>query len=175
MMRMIRTVTKATALVALACAALFLFTEEAAAQTRAALVKNVDEPGRQPYQSMVEFNTSIPDCPINSFCIVGFPVVPAGKRLIVQHVTVLIAVASGGQPNYLAFGDSFSTNTGNVAIVQPNFTQGSSVLGSFFWFLDRDVHVYYEAGGTPKLKVGASANFAFVGNASLHGYLIDAN
>ena len=104
----------------------------------------------------------------------SFNPVPAGKRLIVEHVTVFIGVASGGQPNYLTFGDSSVTNSGNVAIVKPDFSISNNVGGFNFWALDRDALVYYEAGATPKLKIGATANFGFVGNASLHGYLIDA-
>jgi len=39
---------------------------------------------------------------------------------------------------------------------------------------NKAVRVYYEAGTTPKLKIISSGTVAFVGNASVHGYLIDA-
>jgi hypothetical protein len=148
---------------------------EALAQVRPAYVKNVDEPGRVPYQQMVEFSIAAPTCPVTSFCIVSFNAVPAGKRLVVEHLSMLIGVAGGGQPNLLAFGDQFSTNTGNVAIVPPRFTPGVPVSGVVFWSLNEPVRVYYEAGQVPKVKVNASTNFGFVANASLHGYLIDAS
>ena len=33
----------------------------------------------------------------------------------------------------------------------------------------------WEAGATPRIKIGTSAAVGFVGNVSIHGYLIDAN
>jgi hypothetical protein len=131
------------------------------AQTRAALVKNVDEAGRMPYQQMLNFNTLPPDCPLTKFCVVSFAAVPAGKRLVVQA-------------NFWALGDSTTINVGNVAILQPDFSPSTSFLDGRFWAADRKVRVYYEAGQTPKLKISASGVFSLVGNASLHGYLIDA-
>jgi hypothetical protein len=52
------------------------------AQVRAALVQNVDDPGRIPYQGVRAcFFQS------NNFCTVNFPPVPAGKRLVITHVS----------------------------------------------------------------------------------------
>jgi hypothetical protein len=144
----------------------------AIAQTRSALVKNVDEPGRVPYQHAVDFQGS--ECTTPSFCIVEFPVVPAGKRLVVENITIYVSVAGGGVPNLLAFGDFYVTNQGNRYVIAPIFTPSVSILGSTFHALDRAVRVYYEPGETPKVKIGASGSFSFTCNMSLHGYLIDA-
>ncbi|HEY2381327.1 MAG TPA: hypothetical protein VGK48_09120 [Terriglobia bacterium] len=144
------------------------------AQIRPTYTKNVDEAGRLPYQHEVDVSPGSSACPSSSFCFVDFPAVPAGKRLVVQHITALVGVASGGQPNLFAFGDDFTTNTGNIAIIQPTFTQGPTILGANFWSLDKDITVYYEPGTAPRLKISASAGMAFVSNFTLHGYLIDA-
>jgi hypothetical protein len=56
------------------------------AQMHVALMRNVDEPGLNPYQ--VGFITACP----NGACDLEFPQVPAGKRLVVKYVSV----ASGG-------------------------------------------------------------------------------
>jgi hypothetical protein len=144
----------------------------ALAQTRAALVKNVDEPGRAPYQHTVDFSPG--ECTTPSFCIVEFPAVPAGKRLVVENITVYAAVAEGGAPTLLAFGDLFVTNQGNRYVLAPAFTQSMTAFGSTFHALDRAVRVYYEPGEIPKVKIGASASFVIISNMSLHGYLIDA-
>jgi hypothetical protein len=144
------------------------------AQTRAALVKNVDEPGRTPYQAAVEFNPGT-GCASSSCNFISFPVVPAGKRLVVEQVTILAAVATTGQPTVLAFGhSSFSVNASNRAIVTGWVNTGFSSGGANFWAVDRPVRVFFEAGETPQIKMYASASFSFVGNATLHGYLIDA-
>jgi hypothetical protein len=149
--------------------------DKAMAQTRPAYTKNVDEPGRIPYQYAVDFQSGTSACVTNSFCIVPFPAVPAGKRLVVEHLTVFAAVSGGGIPNLLAFGDNFVTNQNNVFIIPPTFTPSVTSLGATFYALERPVRVYYEPGTTPKVKIGASANFAFTCNMTLHGYLIDAS
>jgi hypothetical protein len=151
-----------------------LLSEQAIAQIRAALVKNVDEPGRAPYQQMVEFNQVAgfgANCPVSTVCIVSFAPVPAGKRLLVEHVTLLI---NGFQPTFVSFGDGNLLNVQNVAIVKPDFAQGPSNTGGQSWLMDRVIRVYFEAGATPKLKVGTTAFSNHSSNASLHGYLIDA-
>lgn len=145
----------------------------AQAQTRAALVKNVDEPGRAPYQSVIEFNAGT-GC-LGSQCnIVSFAPVPAGKRLVVDHVSALVGVVSGGQPTVTAFSNSNCINCSNRALVTGWVNTGLAISGSVFWELDRATTVYFEAGEVPQLKMLASASFAFVGNASLVGHLIDA-
>jgi hypothetical protein len=145
---------------------------EAFAQIRPAYTKNVDEPGRLPYQNIVNFDSG--SCISTSFCIVSFPAVPAGKRLVVEEITVLAGVASGGSPNLVAFGDDFATNVGNIYIVKNDFSVGPTIIGNTFFSMDRPVHVFYEPGATPKVKISVSTAFAFVCNMSLHGYLIDA-
>jgi len=154
----------------LAALAVILIAGMAAAQVRPAYVKNVDEPGRVPYQQMVGFSAYTCD---PAHCIISFNAVPAGKRLVVEHVTMLVGI-NDGRPRLLAFGDNAVITRDNIAIVGGGFTE---VPGSHpFFSMDRAVKVYYETGAIPKLK------FFFLGslgdslyNASLHGYLIDAN
>ena len=143
----------------------------ALAQVRPAFVKNVDEPGRLQYQQMKEFNPCS-----NRNCQIAFDAVPAGKRLVVERLTMLLGVVDTGAPNFVAFGTGFVNNNGNRAIVEPVFVRAGTPFSSVqFWALDRQVRVYYGPGELPEVKVFASANFGFVGNMSLHGYLIDAS
>lgn len=59
------------------------------AQVRAALVQDVDQPARQPFQASVSIN-------VNNFVFTNVPI-PAGKRLIVEYVTIAgTAAGSGG-------------------------------------------------------------------------------
>jgi hypothetical protein len=51
------------------------------AQIRAALVQNMDEPGRRPYQVTVTLNPAVD-------FKADFPAVPAGQRLVVQQIMV---------------------------------------------------------------------------------------
>ncbi len=142
------------------------------AQIRAALVKNVDQPGRTPYQQSVEFDPASGS--FTRFYLVTFPAVPAGKRLVVEHVSAMIGVTAGGQPDFLAFGDFYTLNTNNIALVNPVWTSKSTAVGPY-WMADRDVLVYYEPGVTPKIKIGSSTDFSHANSIlNVHGYLIDS-
>lgn len=168
----LRAVARVSLCALLACFAVALPAGNTAlAQVRPAYVKNVDEPGRSPYQQMREFNPCA-----NQSCLIAFDPVPAGKRLVVERLTMLLGVATTGQPNFVAFGSGAVSNGGNRAIVEPVFVRAlAPILSVQFWALDREVRVYYGPGETPEVKVFASANFGFVSNMSLHGYLIDAS
>lgn len=157
----------------LAALAVLLIAGTATAQVRPAYIKNVDEPGRLPYQQMVSFSEGAPDTCNPLLCVISFNAVPAGKRLVVEHVTML-AYIRDGQPHFLAFGDTTVTNANNIAIVGGGFTDTGH--SSRYFSLDRAVKVYYEAGAIPKLKLLYSGVLGSTrSNASLHGYLIDAN
>jgi len=55
------------------------------AQIKAALVENIDEPGRNPYSSTVAVNPG--KCGVSSTgCVLFFVAVPAGKRLVVTNI-----------------------------------------------------------------------------------------
>ena len=54
------------------------------AQVRAALVKNVDEHGRVPYQQ----STGCSPSPSN--CEALFPAVPSNRRLVIEYVSALV-------------------------------------------------------------------------------------
>lgn len=151
-----------------------LVTGIATAQTRAALTKNVDEPGRIPYQNVYNFSGSDTACS-GSVCSLPFPAVPAGKRLVVESVSILLASAGTAPPMLLAFGDGTTFNTGNIALVNATWTDtNNTILGSHFWVMDKLVRVYYEPGTTPKVKLIAGGNVTLPSNASVIGYLIDA-
>jgi hypothetical protein len=74
------------------------------AQAKAALVQDIDQPARQPFQATVSVNS-------NNF--VFTPVsIPSGKRLVVEYVAMSGAAASAGGP------------------IQPVILLNSSVTGS---------------------------------------------
>src|SRR5258706_15121720 len=51
---------------------------------RAAVVKNIDEPGRSPFQQEAFFSGS---CPNITACSVNYAPVPANKRLVITNVS----------------------------------------------------------------------------------------
>ena len=80
------TVRSAALALVLACCATL-----ASAQPKPALVQDRDEPGRNPYQQTLQMNQNSTHCgPLVSLCSFSFDTVPAGKRLVVTHVSVIL-------------------------------------------------------------------------------------
>lgn len=156
-------------------AVLSLVAPEALAQVRAALVKNVDEPGRTPYEVYVEF--SVFRCSFNCTNFTDFdpvflfdaPAVPAGKRLIVEHV-------SGRLPNTGTEGVSVALQSQRIIALQhakwayfgPFFNQFS--MAGF----DADADLTYGPGEQPHFNVVLPAGNTITAFVSISGYLIDA-
>lgn len=126
---------------------------------RAALVKNVDEPGRVPYQS---WSDSL-QCGAGGCALSGFPAVPAGKRLVITYVN---GVFLGPAPVSTFHADLVSSIgvTGGVAFL-PAATETDT-----FHAVNTVTHVYMEEGLTPFLILGPGFMSA---SASITGYLVD--
>jgi hypothetical protein len=139
-------------------------------QNTSLLTKNLDEKGRVPYQAAVLVITSA--CSTNGilyFCDQTLPTVPTGKRLVLEHVSMFVALASG-VPDMVRFLDPFTHGT--RAYVQPTFTTRSIAASHFL--LDRPVHVYYEPDQTPIMRIQTTGQPVSI-ELTAQGYLIDAN
>jgi hypothetical protein len=113
---------------------------------RAALVRNQDEPGRNPYSQNAA-------C-FGSGCNLTFSPVPAGERLVVTFVNAAIS-GSGGAPLLLGGhgqdGRYFATANSSQAIV------------------NTPVVAYYDAGETPILTCSCSSLLI---ESTLSGYYV---
>jgi hypothetical protein len=132
-----------------------------------ALVKNVDEPGRNPYQQGMLFNQSTQVC-TNFVCTLWFNPVPAGYRLVVTHVSVRYRLADNSIEAYTTLGSD-----GNMAsdIVLP----APSFIGNNYYVVSSPVTFYVESGSSPTLflsgnRVDASGSYS--AQASIVGYLV---
>ncbi len=132
------------------------------AQVRAALVKNIDERGRNPYiQNVTCYSASA------NTCTVFLPAVPAGMRLVVEHLNV-----SMDTPTALISVDI----SGNGTIMFPFMQKMSSdSAGNSIYVANQPFLSYYEAGQTPEVSMFAAAGgFTFVsGNVTFTGYLVN--
>jgi len=132
------------------------------AQVRAAAVKNIDEKGRVPYQ-----NTELGTCQsgTNTFCNVTFPAFPAGKRLVIEHVSALVNVFSAGVSAERAV---LTTNSpGNYMSLQAD-AYGAT--------LNQQVLLYEDAGFTPPIltvHLKGVSNGSDAVLATISGYLVD--
>ena len=79
-----RLLTFAGALALLAVMGKF-YAQPLMAQVRAALVKNIDEPGRNPYTAFLPCYSSS-----TNSCTAFFPAVPANMELVVQHISMSV-------------------------------------------------------------------------------------
>ena len=113
---------------------------------RAALVRNQDEPGRNPYSQNA-------GC-FGSGCSLTFPAVPAGERLVVTFVDAAIE-GGGGSPLLLSGhgqdGRYLATTDNTVSVVSS------------------PIVAYYDAGETPMLTCFCSNT---VLTSTLSGYFV---
>jgi hypothetical protein len=166
-----RLLTVAGALVLLAVFGKF-FARPLLAQVRAALVLNVDDPGRVAYQSVLEGNTGTNCFGNGGGCRFQFPVVPSGHRLVIQHVSAEIVANANGVPASVGVGP---VTDGINALVFYATVQS----GSFIQF-DQPVLVYVDAGQIPQVLIipinGVDAGSPNIGQiATLFGYMLDCS
>lgn len=131
---------------------------------KAALVQEVNVPAKSPYQHNLLFNGTAANCPNNFFCAVGFPPVPAGKRLVVTHVSAQYSLNSGAVEAAVSIG----TSIGNTLDLPAPVNTGASR-----YITSSPVTYYFEAGETPTVFViGSSVITGLTNHASVIGYLV---
>ena len=127
MTTMFRSLHTLPAALAMAAAALTLGAPPVLAQSRAALVQSVDEPGRSPYQETLSDLT----CRGTTVCSFNFSVVPAGKRLVVTHIAGYVDTGIGTLPNGFfqsSFGGSQYATLPFTGVRGPNSATGRAHL-----------------------------------------------
>ena len=142
----------------------------AAAQTRAALVQSVDEPGRNPYQETLSDLT----CRGSTVCSFNFAPVPVGKRLVLTHISGYVDTAAGTLPNGFiqsSFGGSAYATLAFTGVRGPNSALGIRI------FINHSVQAYFGPGEslTGRYHVNGSGD-AMSGGAllMLSGYYVNA-
>ncbi len=126
--------------VALALAAGALCAPAVLAQTRAAFVQSVDEPGRNPFQE-TQSNTT---CRTTTVCGFSFStVVPAGKRLVLTNISGYVDTAAGTLPN--GFVSSSFGGSGYATLAFTGVRGPTSALGTRI-FINHSVQAYFGPG-----------------------------
>jgi hypothetical protein len=122
-------------------------------QMRFSLVRSVDEPGLNPYQEEVIAGcTSVP-------CQIQFPAVPAGKRLVVKHVSINAAVSLA----LVARLGSSDPDAASVALAGAESSGGTGEV-----VLSQLVHYVVPSGLNPVIQSNAGDKV----RATVVGYLI---
>jgi hypothetical protein len=100
--------------------------------TGPALTSRIDEPGRIPYQATVR-----PNCAGGANCFFNFATIPAGHRLVIQHVSGILSF-NAPVPGFLGFISTGGGATNTVGLA-PGFA--STPFAAF----DQAVQVYIDA------------------------------
>ncbi len=140
------------------------------AQPRGPASREPDAPARQPWMQTVQFGQDTVSCgsALNA-CMGRFDVVPAGKRLIVTHVSIGIKVAD--PTNLQAFTGPDGATPPFTHLVP--MSQGSDEWftggGSIWYFVEAGLRPYVYVASAPVGGIGGSGVATF----SLSGYFVD--
>jgi hypothetical protein len=160
-----------------------LSSNEAIAQVRPALVKNVDEPGRIPWETRSQFLPNAGGCYGSSDCynysegpsFARFDLrpVPTGKRWVVQSVTGVL-VNGNGRTNNIELGSprGFLLFDGTKWAFGGPFSAGTSFNSAIF---SANLYATFGPGETPFVNVVATPSLSGYSVIVFNGYLIDAN
>lgn len=131
------------------------------AQVRAALVQDRDAVGRNLYQAVLSCNNT------NNPCVITFPAVPAGKRLIITQVSAIARMAEATSMV------SIQLRGGSVFQFVPVVATPNNFGGEFEYVANGTVLAGYEATETPNIDAFAATSNPFTVLASISGYMID--
>jgi hypothetical protein len=124
---------------------------------KAALIKNIDEPGRSPYYSSG-------NCASAGGCIITLAAVPANKRLVVQFVSFDVQSGNAVTDNAIALlGDGAN----NYAWIAP------TRIDDLNWAGAQPVTAFISAGAQPKLSIVLNGSTNVQAFGIVTGYLVD--
>jgi hypothetical protein len=136
-----------------------------------AIVSDMNDPGRIPYQSSI-YGTTQSNCGVGNECFFIFPTVPAGHRLVIQHVSGFIQATPGAVPALVGLPLSNNQDTTSFLVT------GQSTVDAGLVAFDQPVLVYVDEGLSPRVAVelaSAPAGTNAVQSAFLSGYLLDCS
>ena len=180
--RLVRFLLAGAGVLGVLAALLALTRTETFAQVRAALTKNVDEPGRTPWETRSQFLPNAGGCygtsdcynycEGTSFALFDLRPVPAGKRWVVQSATGVL-VNGTGRTNNIELGSprGFLLFDGTKWAFAGPFNPGVSFGSAIF---STNLFATFGPGETPFVKVTATPSLSGYSVIVFSGYLIDA-
>jgi hypothetical protein len=137
-----------------------------------AITSNMDDPGRIAYQAQI-IGTTTANC-FPGGCAFTFAPVPAGHRLVIQHVSMFILANANSVPARVLVQAGIGVTAAAEFLVTNQDTRSSLHEIQF----DQSVLLYVDAGVSPFVTIGASIDTTDVDNgqiATLFGYMLDCN
>ena len=139
--------TMTRSLPAAVCAALLLLTSGAFAQ-KAALVQEINDGARVPYQQSLFAS----NCNFAGDCAVVFPAVPSGHRVVVENISCFASLVAGALVGPFTLG---SQTFRNARVFVPAVAMGNSSYAA-----NASTLLYYEAGEQPRVDTYSSAAYS---------------
>ena len=131
---------------------------------RPAAVRNLDEPGRNPYMDFLVLSCSGGD---TSSCDVVFHPVPDGKRLVLEQVNVSIDRPAGAVDGVKRI--AVLRPAESIIVLPTSPSPDPNLL-----IVNQRVLTYYESGQTPMLQISLRDDVdAALVTASLSGHFVD--
>jgi hypothetical protein len=158
--------TFAGALALLAVLGKFYAVPAIAQAVRAAVVKNIDEKGRIPYQAQI-------NCTGYSVCNVGLSPVPAHSRLVVEHIGLQAVVDTGSQVMFTALGAESGVFNQLSSYDMLLATFQGEAFGYDTYIVSGPALTYFEAGQTPGVIFELSLGITTRITGQISGYLVD--
>lgn len=133
------------------------------------LVRSVDSGSAEPVEASVAF----PSGRGTSVIAGSLYTVPAGKRLVVEHVSAVCSVRTGTRLEYASIGTLPAGNGGPALYLIPVLT-GPSSLGGDSFVISQAVKFYVSAGEQLYVAAYETTVTDGVGTFSFTGYLVNA-
>jgi len=148
------------------------------AQVRPAAVKNVDEPGRVPFQAYLT-GLKGNGCGTN-FCTLNLPAIPTGKRLVITNFAGNAALQSGstvGDITLIVFNSVSNSTVFSFEVpVNSSYYHTDVIAGSITRFaFNEKTLLFVDAGQTGTIFYYTSGSLAdsFTQGFIITGYLVD--
>lgn len=145
--------------------------EPVEAQMKPVLTRDVDAPGRHPYQTII--SVFVPDF-LNSVDTHAGAAIPANKTLVIEFVSVSVIVPTGEKPLFTVGG---TVAGGSIPFRIPLTFAGPAFAGKDEYRATQLVRIYSDGDGVSGPDVACGHNILGVGFAecdgSISGYLID--
>jgi len=144
------------------------------AQVRAALVQNIDEPGRAPFSAFVKCPGASCDSLGDQDKFIKLQPVVSAKRLVITNVTGRVLVDTPGVLEPIILTPVFDNTVGTLVHIPTLLQSGVFFGGENIIGVNASVLAFYDQGATPAVEISATTAIRTV-FLNLSGYLVDCN
>lgn len=141
------------------------------AQTRPALVRDADNPALQPFRALINVNLGASE----TIKVVDGPTVPAGKRLVIENVSMWIFTSASADIATGVWLTVPGSSPATFFLADPTSAERKLLAGGgSVTAYNRQVRLYYNAGEVIQANVFFDGTAGTkIANYYLNGYLVN--